>query len=554
MYRLSSIVTLVLLSVSLFSQSPHGESLKINCASCHDPSGWASVRDTLIFDHASTSFELEGRHEDIDCKSCHMSLIFSSVNSNCIDCHTDVHSMTVGNDCARCHGFETWLVNNIPEIHEENGFPLIGAHNSLSCVECHVSETNLKFDRLGNDCISCHQLDYNSAQNPNHMASGFSTDCIECHDPLGFGWGATLSNHDFFPLEQGHDIADCAQCHTDNTFSSASPECVSCHLADYTITSDPNHQAAQFPQDCEQCHTIAGWTPATFEHDGQFFPIYSGTHNGEWSECMDCHTNPNNYAEFTCVSCHMNPETDSDHNGISGYIYESVACLACHPNGLATEGFDHNTTDFPLHGGHNAVDCIQCHSDGYAGTPTNCDACHMPDYNGTTNPNHVLAGFPTDCALCHTDTGWEPSSFDHNTTQFPIMGGHVGVDCVQCHADGYVGTPTNCDACHMDDYNSVNSPNHSAANFPLDCTQCHTQNAWDPSTFDHDSQHFPIYSGKHEGEWDACVDCHINPNDYSVFSCTVCHSQNSTNNDHDEVNNYVYESNACFECHPDGSD
>ena len=49
---------------------------------------------------------------------------------------------------------------------------------------------------------------------------------------------------------------------------------------------------------------------------------------GEWTPCQDCHTNPSNYAEFTCISCHMNPETDDDHVGIGGYIYEDNACLS----------------------------------------------------------------------------------------------------------------------------------------------------------------------------------------------------------------------------------
>jgi len=78
---------------------------------------------------------------------------------DCASCHVDIHSQSVGNDCVRCHTSETWLVDNIPELHEENGFPLIGSHSNLSCVECHTSETTLRFDRVGNECISCHRDD-----------------------------------------------------------------------------------------------------------------------------------------------------------------------------------------------------------------------------------------------------------------------------------------------------------------------------------------------------------------------------------------------------------
>jgi hypothetical protein len=398
-------------------------------------------------------------------------------------------------------------------------------------------------------------------------------------------------------------------------------------LEEFENTMNPDHQATGFSTDCASCHTTdPGWMPATFDHDAQFFPIYSGEHNGVWSDCVECHPNPSNYAEFTCITCHANPDTDNDHFGVPGYIYESTACLVCHPTGDGDEGFNHDNTDFPLMGGHLGVDCLECHADGFAGTPTECAACHLDDFNNTTEPDHNESGFPTDCAqchtedswvpalfdhddtafplmgghvgvnclechadgyagtptecaachledynntsepdhndagfstdcaACHTEQAWEPATFDHDDTAFPLMGGHVGVNCLECHADGYAGTPTECVACHLNDYNSTNNPDHESAQFPTDCASCHNETAWEPSTFDHDAQHFPIYSGAHEGEWNQCVDCHINPNDFSVFSCTVCHNQADSDDDHDEVNGYVYESNACFECHPDGSD
>ena len=568
-------------------------------------------------------------HQNVDCKSCHSTLVFKTgTTSECVSCHTDVHAMTVGNDCARCHTPDTWLVDAIPELHEQNGFPLIGAHGNLSCVDCHKSDNTLAFQREGNDCINCHQSDYAATQHPNHVTSGFSTDCAECHDPFGQGWSTTVVDHDFFPLTLGHDIQDCGQCHTTGNFADASPECVSCHLPDFNATVNPVHTTSGFSTDCASCHTTdPGWSPATFEHDAQYFPIYSGTHNGQWNSCVECHPNPNNYALFTCTNCHTDPQTSNDHNGMSGYVYESTACLSCHPNGEAG-AFDHNTTAFPLVGSHVGVDCIQCHANGYAGTPTNCDACHMTDYNGTTDPNHVTGGFPTDCALCHDETGWGNANFDHNNTDFPLMGSHVGVNCIECHANGYTGTPTACNACHMDDfngttqpnhttaqfptdcalchdetawgngtfdhnttdfplvgshvgvnciechangytgtptecsachmadYNATTNPNHSSAQFPTDCALCHTEAAWQPSTFDHDDQYFPIYSGTHNGEWNTCADCHTNAGNYAVFTCINCHehdNQTQVNDDHSDVSGYSYNSNACFNCHPNGN-
>ncbi len=256
----------------------------------------------------------------------------------------------------------------------------------------------------------------------------------------------------------------------------------------------------------------------------------------------------------TCVGCHLddfNATTDPDHSA----AMFPTDCILCHTEGAWTPStFDHATTDFPLTGSHIPLDCISCHADGYVGTPADCNACHNDDFLGTTNPNHTEAMFPNDCILCHTTDAWIPSFFDHTNTNFPLNGSHVPLDCIECHADGYAGTPTDCFACHLDDYNGTNNPDHSTAQFPTDCITCHNETAWDPSTFDHDNQYFPIYSGAHSEEWNQCVDCHINANDYSVFSCTVCHTQSEADNDHDinDIPDYVWESNACYSCHPNG--
>jgi hypothetical protein len=46
----------------------------------------------------------------------------------------------------------------------------------------------------------------------------------------------------------------------------------------------------------------------------------------------------------------------------------------------------------------------------------------------------------------------------------------------------------------------------------------------------------------------------VSPASFAVFECTQCHEHNrtSTDNDHDEVNGYVYESRSCYSCHRDG--
>ncbi len=661
--------------------------------------------DTLRFHHNKTNFPLTGGHIAVDCRNCHETLVFSEASSDCISCHTDVHQQTVGTDCARCHTPNNWLIDNVTALHQENGFPLTGVHKAISCNDCHVSESALRFDRLGNDCVSCHINDFNGATNPNHGQAGFSKDCLECHDVYTPGWRTNKVNHDFFPLTKGHDISDCAQCHTGGDFANTPNTCVSCHLPDFESAVSPNHVSANFTNDCAACHTTdPDWMPSQYlQHDVDYFPIYSGKHLGQWQQCSDCHTNASNYAEYSCIACHINPETDVGHDGVVGYVYENSACLACHPTGDADGAFDHNLTDFPLTGAHLTTACIACHANGYAGTPTDCASCHTMDFNQTVNPNHNNLGlstdcaschttapgwapatfaihndyyalngahaaiandcatchngnynntpntcagchtpdynqamdpdhsgnqFPTDCATCHSETAWAPATFDHNAfypftgahmpiandcaachhgdytntpntcagchqvdfnsstnpnhvslgfptdcamchttapnwepASFPIHnnyyalnGAHAAIanDCATCHNGDYNNTPNTCVGCHQADYNATNNPDHAAAHFPTDCAGCHTEGAWSPATFDHDGQYFPIYSGKHDGEWNDCIDCHTNPSDYTVFTCTTCHANPETDNQHEGVGGYTYTSTACLACHPTG--
>lgn len=614
-------------TASLVAQSPHGEDLKMDCARCHNPSGWDINYRTLQFDHDKTDYPLEGSHAQTDCKLCHNTLVFNEVPSTeCVSCHADIHSQSVGNDCVRCHTSETWLVDNIPELHEENGFPLVGSHSNLSCVECHTSETVVRFDRIGNECISCHQDDYASTQSPNHQTAGFSTDCTECHNPLGFGWDATeVGNHDFFPLTEGHDIQDCTQCHTTGNYADASPDCVSCHQEDYAGTQNPNHTSAGFSTDCISCHTTApGWTPAIIDHD--FFPLtlghdiqdctqchttanyadaspdcvachqedYAGTQNpnhqtsGFSDNCVACHTtNPGwtpadfgshdffpltlghdiqdctlchttaNYSDASpdCVSCHNEDyaSTQNPNHTTSGFSTDCVSCHSTNPGWMpATINHDF----FPLTLGHDIQDCAQCHTTpNYSDASPDCVACHNNDYAATQNPNHTTSGFSTDCVSCHTtNPGWTPATINHDF--FPLTLGHDIQDCAQCHTTpNYSDASPDCVACHQNDYDQTNNPNHLAANFPTDCVACHTTNpGWTPATFDHDAQYFPIYTGKHrQGEtWNDCVECHANPASYADFTCFTCHLKPEMDDKHSEENGYEYVSTTCLECHPNG--
>ena len=381
MRRLPLIIIGIFLLPALWAQNPHGDKLVVDCKACHTPGSWDYMANEKLFSHESTGFALEGQHANTACKECHTDLVFEETENTCVACHTGVHSMSVGNDCARCHTPENWLVDNIPELHEANGFPLLGAHRFTACTDCHQSETNLRWERLGNECAMCHMNDYNTAEAPPHTSPTFSTNCTECHDPFKPDWRSSTGDfHLFFPLKDGHDITDCSRCHDVNNYAAADPACISCHqdklnnlpvgiishnglpnncaechntiswsdaTFNHSLTSaaciqchqedydnaDPSH--ANQSTDCAQCHNTNSWD---VDHDGMYFRIYSGKHDGEWNTCTDCHTT-GSWMTYSCIHCHNDQDDLFDEHQDEGvWEYDRVTsfvsseCFRCHKN------------------------------------------------------------------------------------------------------------------------------------------------------------------------------------------------------------------------------
>jgi hypothetical protein len=216
-----------------------------------------------------------------------------------------------------------------------NYWALTGAHASITnCDNCHNGNYN---NNIPNTCVGCHQNNYNQTNNPSHTSLGLSTDCASCHT-TNPGWSPALfpNHNNYWALTGAHaTITNCDQCHNGN-YNTAPNTCVGCHLNDYNSTTNPAHAPAQFPTDCQMCHTTTAWSPSTFNHDGQYFPIYSGHHAGTWTLCTDCHTNASNYQLFSCIDCHAHnnqTQVDNQHQGVTGYSYNSIACYNCHPTG-----------------------------------------------------------------------------------------------------------------------------------------------------------------------------------------------------------------------------
>lgn len=91
----------------------HDGALGADCASCHNPNGWAF----WSFDHnRQTRFDLVGAHDGLQCRSCHTSpasAVLAPVLApvrTCVECHErdDVHRGRYGTDCSRCHDEENF--------------------------------------------------------------------------------------------------------------------------------------------------------------------------------------------------------------------------------------------------------------------------------------------------------------------------------------------------------------------------------------------------------------------------------------------------------------
>ncbi len=341
MYRLPFVIgffyLFILLGCSIrgFAQSPHGTSFELDCALCHTDKGWKIQLKDIAFDHNKTRFKLDGVHVSQNCITCHPTLVFKAAETACNSCHEDVHDGTVGFSCEHCHDSRSWLMDNAIEKHEEWGFTLQGKHSQASCDQCHKQEPELRFPPLGQECVSCHSLDYQMTSQPNHSAAGFPMDCQRCHLDNSEQWNPL--DHSFFPLTGVHDLQECQRCHDGLNYSSANSACSSCHLENFNQTSNPDHVKSGFSTRCEDCHDLSpGWKVQRFEqHDDNWFPIYSGKHEGEWNACVDCHKDPSDLTSFTCLDCHEHRQSkmDDEHDEVSGYVYESSACLNCHPKG-----------------------------------------------------------------------------------------------------------------------------------------------------------------------------------------------------------------------------
>jgi len=524
------------------------------CSQCHTPLRWVD-EPTFRQMHQETRFPLVGVHAGLDCQSCHKQGQYRDLSTECQSCHWDSYLATrnpdhraagFSPDCSECHASTSirqaqWGGSDVQFVHTA-AFPLTGGHNILDCNLCH--QPGVSYASTSADCYACHEDNYNATTDPNHLNGNFGTMCDVCHS-INAWRPADFADHSVtgFPLDGAHAPLACDDCHATG-YTNTPGECIGCHRAAYEGVEDPNHVQSQFPEDCTECHTTSAWTPATFDHGQTRFPL-TGAHTE--LACLDCHAEGYTGTPFDCWSCHEQDFNEVEEPPHTQDAFD-VDCTVCHTtDAWSPSTFDHTTqTDYELTGAHTTVECSLCHLNAvYAGTPTDCWSCHEQDYNEAEDPNHVQQSFPQDCTICHSTAKWDDATFDHNQTNFPLTGAHIGIDCNLCHAEGYAGTPTDCWSCHEADYRGTNDPDHVAENFPQECTICHSTANWDAEEFDHNQTNFPL-TGAHRGL--DCTLCHADGYTGTPTDCWSCHEADyrATDDPDHEAGNYPHD---CTECH-----
>jgi hypothetical protein len=433
-------------------------------------------------------------------------------------------AMIVGIASARGNGMFSPGALNAEQGIEIGG---VSSHAATlgSCEACHVAPWSS--ERMADRCANCHT---EMASDMTKIAKAHgemnhdnpNLGCMHCHpEHRGLSAPLTLASaraefpHDVMDYSlAGHKLTAanqpfiCEDCHAENLTRFDSAACVDCHRgldAQFTDT----HLTA-WGKDCLACHDGVDTYNRHFDHGKVPFAL-TGAHVNV--DCYTCHAAARSLSDLQsaprdCLSCHRE---DEPHEGRFG-----ADCLACHTVDAWTPStFDHDQSAFKLDGKHVDVDCEECHQTApQTGMVRACADCHEKD--------DAHAGrFTLACGACHKTTGWDDSPFDHNQSNFPLTGGHIGVECAACHKDGqFAGTPTSCFTCH-------GYPGWHGAAFGANCLDCHTVNTWYRARY---TGGHPWYQHPKEDDFGGmgnCRGCH--PASVYETDCDTCHSKHGEN-------------------------
>ncbi len=390
-------------------------------------------------------------------------------------------------------------------------------------------------------------------------------------------------------------MSNCTSCHILGE-QVHNEKCLDCHTEIKSLqksNSGYHSNSEVTSKDCAKCHSehngrkfrIVNFDPKSFNHDKSGYKL-TGKH--EKAKCETCHK-----AKFisdtelkkrkgtylglntNCFSCHED------------YHQKTLGddCSSCH-NTTAfkpAEKFDHNNARFKLSGSHVKVSCIKCHKKGEKNGKeyqafknisfSSCASCHKDVHEGKLG---------ADCKSCHVTTSFKlihGKKFNHDKTDFPLIGKHESVSCNNCHNKSLNRTldTYKCTDCH-DDYHKGEL---IVGNEVINCSDCHNEFGFRPSSFSlekHNESKFQL-KGAHiatpcqschlkENKWTfrkigtTCADCHENIHGESLKTeflpngnCEECHNierWNTTSFDHDRTKFKVENKHSqltCIACH-----
>lgn len=299
----------------------HEGKLGEDCKSCHNQVSFLLKKTARLdkFDHNKTAYPLEGKHETVDCRTCHKKNLTDALShSVCMNCHDDKHNgdfatkKEIYPDCASCHKVDGFSPSFFTiEQHNKSRFNLDGAHLAQPCFGCHLTDDKKWiFSNMSTECASCHKDIHNEFLDKKYYEK---QSCVACHSTES--WQAITFDHKTtnYLLEGAHKQATCGGCHIDRTstpikqvFKGLSNRCSSCHKEVHGNQFERNGIT-----NCARCHTNDNWGITKFNHDNTGYKL-DGKHKSV--SCDNCHkeaylknTTIRTYriSKHKCADCHL---------------------------------------------------------------------------------------------------------------------------------------------------------------------------------------------------------------------------------------------------------
>ncbi len=236
-----------------------------------------------------------------------------------------------------------------------------------------------------------------------------------------------------------------------------------------------------------------------------------------------------------CLSCHT-----------LGSGAHSDKCIDCHKLsaiGLMFVNGDNrtevNTKSNLLHRSIVNINCFDCHT----------------EHNGLSRENATLkfkhnvlsADLQKQCLKCHFPQ--KPQDDIHAL---------INSVCSDCHSQvawkpstfnhELLGERKNkCRNCHLN--RRPDDILHKRLNTSVQCISCHTTDKWKPSTFDH-TKYFR-FDRNHPSD---CITCHNQGKTFDVYSCYNCHEHRPGRIAEKHMKKGIRNINNCVECHRSGNE